>query len=134
MRLSQIGMRLLVNDFQKCFDFYTGQLGLEVFWGDRNGPFAAFKADGIDRPCFSMFLAENQKTYKGYTPLAGAGRTDQVIYVVPTDNVDRDYRTLKERGVCFIEEPQTIKEWYMRCAYFRDPEGNLFEICQDNAE
>jgi len=134
MKLSQIGMRLLVNDFQKCFDFYTEKLGLEVFWGDRNGPFASFKADGIEKPCFSMFLAKYQNLYKGYTPLTGTGRTDQVIYVIPTDNVDQDYKMLKEKGVYFIGEPQTIKEWYMRCVYFRDPEGNLFEICQDDVE
>jgi catechol 2,3-dioxygenase-like lactoylglutathione lyase family enzyme len=134
MKLSQIGMRLLVNDFQKCFDFYTEKLGLEVFWGDRNGPFASFKADGIERPCLSMFLAKNQNLYKGYMPLTGSGRTDQVIYIIPTDNVDQDYKTLKEKDISFIGEPQTIKEWYMRCVYFRDPEGNLFEICQDDVE
>jgi len=78
--------------------------------------------------------AENQNLYKGYTPLNGTGRTDQVIYVIPTDNVDQDYKMLKVKGVCFIGEPQTIQEWYMRCVYFRDPEGNLFEICQDGVE
>jgi len=67
-------------------------------------------------------------------PLTGTGRTDQVIYVIPTDNVDRDYETLREKGVCFIGEPQTTKEWYMRCVYFGDPESNLFEICQDDVE
>lgn len=134
MKLSQTGIRLLVNDFQKSFDFYTGKLGFEVFWGHQNGPFAAFKADNIDKPCFSIFLINNQSLYEGYTPLTGTGRTDQVIYVIPTDNVDRDYETLREKGVCFIGEPQTIKEWYMRCVYFRDPEGNLFEICQDDVE
>jgi len=39
-----------------------------------------------------------------------------------------------EQGVCFIGEPQTIREWYTRCVYFRDPEDNLFEICQDGVE
>lgn len=134
MKLSQIGMRLLVKDFQKCFDFYTDILGLEVFWGDRNGPFASFKADGVEKPCFSMFLAKYQTLYRGYTPLDGIGRTDQVIYIIPTDNVDEDYKMLKEKGVTFMGEPQTVKEWYMRCVYFRDPEGNLPELCQDGVE
>ena len=47
---------------------------------------------------------------------------------------DEDYRMLKDKGVCFIGEPRTIKEWYMRCVYFRDPDGNLFELCQDGVE
>lgn len=134
MKLSKIGIRVLVNDFQTCFDFYTQKLGFEVFWGDRNGPYASFKEAGSDKPCFSMFLAKNQKMYKGYIPLTGTGRIDQVVYVILTDNVDKDYKELKDKGVQFIGEPQTIKEWYMRCVYFRDSEGNLFEICQDDIE
>lgn len=134
MKLTEIGTRILVNDFQECFDFYTQKLGFEVFWGDRNGPFASFKSAGIDKPCFFMFLVENQQMYQGYVPLIGTGRIDQVIYVIPTDNVDADYETLKAKGVCFMGEPQTIKEWYMRCVYFRDPDGNLFELCQDGIE
>lgn len=134
MDLSKIGARVLVRDFQECFEFYTKKIGLNVFWGDENGPFAAFNADGFDVPCFSMFLLDNMHMYSAYRPLAGTGRTDQVVYVIPTDNVDEDYRRLKEKGVCFMGEPQTIKEWYMRCVYFRDPEGNLFELCQDGVD
>jgi catechol 2,3-dioxygenase-like lactoylglutathione lyase family enzyme len=134
MNLSAIGVRVLVNDFQKCFDFYTQKLGFEVYWGDRNGPFTAFKADGIDKPCFSIFLARNQHMYQGYVPLTGTGRTDQVIYVIPTDNLEEDYQALKAKGVCFMGEPQTIRDWQMRCVYFRDPEGNLFELSQDGIE
>lgn len=134
MQLSEIGVRVLVNNFQECFDFYTQKLGFEVFWGDRNGPFASFKANGVDKPCFSMFLVLHQGLYKDYVPLGGSGRTDQTIYVIPTKQVDEDYRILKEKGVSFMGEPQTIQEWYMRCAYFRDPEGNLFELCQEDGE
>lgn len=134
MKLSEIGIRILVNDFQTCFDFYTQKLGFEVFWGDRNGSFASFKETGSDKPCLSMFLAKNQQMYKGFSPLTGIGRVDQVVYTIPTDNVDKDYKELKDKGVCFIGEPQIIEEWYMRCVYFRDPEGNLFEICQEGIE
>jgi len=134
MKLSEIGMRLLVNDFSACFDFYTQKLGLEVFWGDRKGPFAAFTADGTGKPCFSMFLAKNQGMFQGFVPLAGTDRIDQVIYIIPTDTIDEDYRVLTQKGVTFMGPPQTMKDWGMRCTYFRDPEGNLFELCQDGDE
>lgn len=134
MNLSEVVIRILVNDFQLCFDFYTEKLGYEVFWGDRSGPFASFCAPDAERPSFSMFLAKNQDMYEGYRPLDGVGKTDQVIYIISTDDVDRDYILLKERGVVFMGEPQTINDWYMRCVYFRDPEGNLFELSQDGAD
>lgn len=134
MRLSEIGIRVLVEDFKACFDFYTEKLGLHVNWGHRDGTFASFSAPGDDKPCFSMFMVKHQGMYKGYAAPVGTGRKDQAVYVIPTDDVDGDYRTLGERGVVFMGEPQTIKEWYMRCVYFRDPEGNLFELCQDGAD
>ena len=134
MKLSKINIRVLVNDFQKCFDFYTQKLGFEVFWGDRDGPYASFKADGYNEPCFEIFLAKDMKIYEGYVPLKGSGKTDNNIYVIPSDNLEEDYRKLKERGVVFIGEPQTIKEWGMRCVYFRDPEDNLIELYQEGAE
>jgi len=134
MEFSKLGVRVLVQDFQKCFDFYTEKLGLKVHWGDRNGPFASFTSDDSDTPVLSMFLAENMSIYDGYSFPIGNGVVDNVVYVIPTDNIDKDYEQLKTKGVSFIGEPQTIKEWYMRCVYFRDPEGNLFELCQDGAE
>ena len=131
MRFSEISIRLLVNDFAACFDFYTEKMGLTVFWGDRNGPFASFTVDGMDKPCISIFEAKYQTIYQGYVPPAGTGRTDQAIYVIPTDDVDGDYETLKSRGVAFIGEPQTVDAWYMRCVYLRDPEGNLIELSRE---
>ena len=103
MKLSKIGIRVLVNDFQKCFDFYTQKLGFEVFWGDRDGPYASFKADGHNEPCFEIFLAKNMKIHEGYIPLKGSGKTDNNVYVIPSDNLEEDYRKLKQRGVVFIE-------------------------------
>jgi len=128
MNLSKIGFRILVKDFQKCFDFYTEKLDLQVAFGDRNGPYAEFVSKEDGKHCFAMFLAENQKMYKGYTDLNNPKGFDQVTYIIPTDDINKDYEILKERGVEFLGEVQTIPEWEMRCAYFRDPEGNLWEI------
>jgi predicted enzyme related to lactoylglutathione lyase len=134
VRMNEISIRILVNDFKTCFDFYSETIGLEVFWGDRNSSFASFKTPGTDKPCISMFLAKHQGAYQGYVPLSGTDRTDQAVYVIPSENVDADYARLKARGVAFMGEPQTIADWYMRCVYFRDPEGNLFEICRDSLD
>ena len=134
MKMNELGIRLLVENFSTCHDFYVQKLGLEPFWGTREDTFASFKVPGGDKPCLSIFLGRHQGTYKGYEALTGIGRVDQAVYIIPTDDVDADYAILKARGVVFMGEPQTIPEWYMRCVYFRDPEGNLFELCRDSLD
>lgn len=134
MEYALMGTRLLVRDFPACFDFYTKKLGMNVYYGDRKGPFASFCVDPDDGPCLAIFLAKNMDMYKGYKPPIGSGHPDQAVMVIPTDNVDRDYRALREKGVPFLGEPQHIDQWFMRCAYFRDPDGNLFELCQDDED
>jgi len=66
--------------------------------------------------------------------LCGQNPTLPLLQLLHTSSASGTFPELKEKGICFIGEPQTIKEWYMRCVYFRDPEGNLFEICQDGVE
>ena len=132
MELARIGTRLLVENFQESFDFYTKKLGLEIYYGDRKGPFASFRDPEYDDPCIAILLAKKMDMYKGYVAPTGTGHTDRVTLVIPTDDVDRDYKALKANGVEFLGEPQYIADWFMRCAYFRDPDGNLFELCQDD--
>lgn len=66
--------------------------------------------------------------FQGYTQPNVGAQSDAVVAVIPTLDLDGDYLRLKEAGVQFLGEPQRIKEWGMRCTYFRDPEGNLFEL------
>lgn len=66
--------------------------------------------------------------FQGYQQPNSNTQPDSVVAVIPSEDLDRDYQLLKEAGVLFLGEPQNIKEWGMRCTYFRDPEGNLFEL------
>ena len=66
--------------------------------------------------------------FRGYTQPLGTAQPDTVAAVVPSQDLDADYLRLKEAGVPFLGEPQYIEAWGMRCTYFRDPEGNLFEL------
>jgi catechol 2,3-dioxygenase-like lactoylglutathione lyase family enzyme len=128
MILRGVGVRILAKDIARLYDFYTDVLGFKVFWGERNGPYVSFKEADGDKPAFSIFDEASMQQYTGYIPLIGTERKDQVVYCTGLDNVDEAYCELKSKGVEFMGAPQTMHDWGIRCVYFRDPEGNLFEI------
>ena len=129
MKFNEATIRILVRkDYSACFDFYTEKLGLVAVWGDRNGPYTSFATKEGEPPCFAIFAGANMTMFKGYEQLGGSAQPDTVVAIIPSDDLDKDYQRLKEAGVHFLGEPQLIEDWGMRCTYFRDPEGNLFEL------
>lgn len=129
MQFDQTTVRVLVRkNYGECFDFYTGKLGLVPVWGDRNGPYTSFAVREGAPPCFAIFAGANMSMFKGYRQPGGSAQPDTLTAIIPSHDLDADYRRLKEAGVPFLGEPQTIEDWGMRCTYFRDPEGNLFEL------
>ncbi|HBU11865.1 MAG TPA: glyoxalase/bleomycin resistance/dioxygenase family protein [Clostridiales bacterium] len=129
MRFNEATIRILVRgDYGACYDFYTGKLGLVPVWGDRNGPYTSFTVKEGEPPCFAIFSAANMAMFKGYEQPDANVQPDTVAAILPTDDLDGDYKRLKAAGVAFLGEPQHIEDWGMRCVYFRDTEGNLFEL------
>jgi catechol 2,3-dioxygenase-like lactoylglutathione lyase family enzyme len=133
IKFNEATVRILVRkDYGKCFDFYTKKLGLIPNWeysaGDNNGPYTSFSMKEGGAECLALFKGDNMKAYKGYTQPNTATQPDTIVFCMPSDNFDEDYKRLKEAGIDFIGDPQTIEEWGMKCVYFRDPEGNLLEL------
>jgi len=129
MQFNQTMLNVLVRkDYGACFDFYTEKLGLVPTWGDRSGPYTSFAVKEGEPPCFAIFAIANMPMFKGYTVPCATEQSDTLMGAIPTTDVDADYKRIKEAGVEFLGEPQTIPEWGMRCTYFRDPEGNLFGL------
>ena len=129
MRFDQAMVRVLVRkDYGACYDFYTGKLGLVPVWGDRNGPYTSFAVKEGEPPCFAIFAGANLSMFEGYKQPNGTAQPDTITAIIPSEDLENDYLRLKEAGVDFLGEPQTIEDWGMRCTYFRDPEGNLFEL------
>ncbi|MCL1973155.1 MAG: VOC family protein [Endomicrobia bacterium] len=129
MQFNKTTIRILVRkDYGACFDFYTKKIGLSAVWGDRNGPYTSFAVKEGELPCFAIFAGANMAMFNGYAQPHGNAQPDTVVAVIPSENLDKDYQRLKEAGVQFLSEPQLIEAWGMRCTYFRDPEGNLFEL------
>lgn len=133
MKFNETTIRILVRkNYGECFDFYAEKLGLVPVWGDRNGPYTSFAVSGDAAPCFAIFSGEAMPMFRGYTQPHSGEQPDTVVAVIPSSDLDGDYLRLKEAGVPFLGEPQSIEAWGMRCTYFRDPEGNLFELNDDS--
>lgn len=133
MKFNEATIRILVRkNYGECFDFYTKKLGLTAVWGDRNGPYTSFALNSSTPPCFAIFSGAAMPMFQGYEQPNAFTQPDTSVTVIPTLDLDGDYLRLKEAGVSFLGEPQYIESWGMRCTYFRDPEGNLFELNDDS--
>jgi len=130
MRFNEAAARVMVRkDYGKCFDFYTEKLGLVPTWGDRNGPYTSFAAKEGEPNCFAIFSRAGMSAVNGYAQPEMGAQQDTMVITLPTDDVARDYKLLKEKGVEFVNEPQAMEDWGGPIvAYFRDPEGNLIEL------
>lgn len=129
MNFKDTTLRVLVRgDYGACYDFYTETLGLVPVWGDRNSCYTSFAIGEGEAPCFAIFAQAAMPAFKGYTLPKADTQPDTIVGVIPTTDLDGDYARLKEAGVTFLAEPQYIEAWGMRCTYFRDTEGNLFEL------
>ena len=126
MKFSNV--RLLVNDYKKCFKFYTEQLGLEPLWGDENGVYASFKvADGIEG--LAIFVSDYMASFVGNVEKSQPiGFREKSLVVFEVENVDDTYQALLKKGVTFMNEPTDMPDWGMRVVHLRDPEENLIEF------
>jgi len=126
MKFSNV--RLLVQDYKKCFQFYTEQLGLEPIWGDIEGCYASFKvAEGIEG--LAIFVSDFMAPAVGNADKTQpVGHREKSMISFQVENVDETYQTLQAKGLHFINQPTDMPDWGMRVVHLRDPEENLIEF------
>ncbi len=121
------GIRLLVKDFDKCFKFYSETLGLKVTWGKIGGEYASFELGGPTG--LSIFKSDLMANAIGNADKKlPVGSREKIALILKSDNVDKIYKELSEKGVEFIKEPTDMTGWGIRTVHFRDPEENLIEV------
>jgi len=115
---------LFVEDVQRSKVFYHEVLGLEVEFEDDVS--AGFKIEGL---VFHVLQVDRARVQLQGEPTAtpGAGATAFLTHF--TYDVDALHADLVERRVSFFQEP-TDQPWGMRTAYFKDPDGHVWEIAQ----
>lgn len=125
MKFSNI--RLLVNDFDKCFIFYNDILGLACSWGKLGDNFASFDI-GIPSG-LAIFKAElMSQAIDNSGAIKNEILQDKSAIIIEVENINEAYENLKDKGVVFLTEPKDMSAWGIRVAHFRDPENNLIEL------
>ncbi|WP_028648857.1 VOC family protein [Nocardiopsis sp. CNT312] len=125
MRCSYI--RLLVNDYEACFHFYSETLGLPVLRGDTASRYAEFDVGSGTRLALNQreVMAEALETDMADPELP---HQDRIAVVFEVDDVDETAAKLTANGARQVLDPRDWTAWGIRAAHFRDPDGYLVEI------
>jgi len=125
MKFSNV--RLLVQDYKKCFKFYTEKLGLEAVW-NLEDCYASFKvAEGIEG--FTLFVSDFMAPAVGNVEKTQpSGYREKSMVSFEVENVDDSYQAFLKKGIDFINQPTDMPDWGMRVVHLRDPEENLIEL------
>lgn len=125
MRCSNI--RLLVNDYEACFRFYSEVLKLPLLRGDEASRYAEFDVESGTRLAINQreVMAEALETDMADPALP---HQDRLAVVFEVDDVDTTTARLVSDGARLVMEPRDWTAWGVRAAHFRDPDGYLLEI------
>ena len=115
---------LFVEDLARSKAFYRDVLGLDVEFEDDES--VGFKIKGLAFIVLQVDRARVQlQGEPTVTPKAGA----TAFLTTFTDDVDALHADLVDRGIDFFQNPAD-QPWGVRTAYFKDPDGHVWEIAQ----
>ncbi|MDX2006131.1 MAG: VOC family protein [Meiothermus sp.] len=118
---------VLVGNQDEAIEFYQEKLGLEVRLDVPFGPkerWVTVAPKGSAGPEFSLVQADSPAKQQAVGRQAG----DHVLFVLTTEDVDRDHADLKARGVEVLGDPENLP--WGRHFLFRDPYGNVLDLLQ----
>jgi lactoylglutathione lyase len=116
--------RLLVSNYKECYEFYSSVLQFPCTWGDESSNYAQFT---VGTTQLAIFEKQQMLEDIGESFPSLEENMFQSMLIFRVANVDRKYEDLKSK-VHFINEPHDRKDWGIRVAHFKDPEGNVIEI------
>ena len=118
---------LVVDDYDDAIKFYTEKLNFNLI---EDTPFSDSKRwvlvgpPGAKECCLLLAKAADDKQRASVGNQTG-GRVFLFLY---TDDFNRDYTQMREKGIRFVRPPK--EEMYGRVAVFEDLYGNLWDLLQ----
>ena len=116
---------LVVNDYDEAIDFYTNKLHFNlvedtVLSETKRWVLVAPKGDATC--CLLLAKAGNEEQLSRVGNQTGG----RVFLFLNTDNFQRDYDNLIDKGITIVREP--VKETWGMVAVFADLYGNLWDL------
>jgi catechol 2,3-dioxygenase-like lactoylglutathione lyase family enzyme len=115
---------VFVEDVARSRDFYTSILGLGVAFEDEVS--VGFT---LQSPHFIVLRVDRARDQLQGEPTAVPRAAATAFLASFTEDVDGMHADLVGRGVEFFQAP-TDQPWGMRTAYFKDPDGHVWELAQ----
>jgi len=126
-RIAQIA--LVVRDYDEAIAFYTTKLDFSVIEDTRLSDtkrWVVISPPGSNECRLLLAKAANERQLASVGNQTG-GRVFLFLY---TDDFNRDFRKMTDRGLHFVRPP--AKEDYGTVAVFEDLYGNLWDLIEPN--
>lgn len=125
---SIVHIALVVNDYDEAIDFYTKKLHFELvedtYQPEQNKRWVVVSPPGSNGTTILLAKA-TKKVQESFIGNQAGGR---VFLFLGTDNFDRDYSEMVNKGVEFVRPPK-VQE-YGKVAVFKDLYGNLWDLIE----
>ena len=126
MEQSILHVALVVRDYDEAIDFYCNKLDFtlvdDTYQPEQDKRWVVVRPPGEGGTNLLLARASKQEQ----EPFIGNQAGGRVFLFLQTDDFDRDYETMLNRGINFIREPKT--ESYGTVAVFEDLYGNLWDL------
>ena len=127
MKRKIVHIALIVHDYDEAIKFYTEKLDFVLIEDTVLSPekrWVLVKPDK-DSECSILLAKANTEEQKSSIGNQTGGR---VFLFLETDNFQRDYEKMLEKGITFVREPS--QEAYGTVAVFTDLYGNLWDLIE----
>jgi catechol 2,3-dioxygenase-like lactoylglutathione lyase family enzyme len=131
MKQEIVQIALVVDDYDKAIEFYTEKLEFTLIEDTVLSPskrwvLVAPKGSSGCRLLLAKAANEEQKTR------VGNQTGSRVFLFLHTDDFQRDYQNMLEKGITFVRGP--VIETYGTVAVFKDLYGNLWDLVEPATE
>jgi lactoylglutathione lyase len=116
---------LFVADLERARAFYRDTLGMTMEFEDQAS--AGFRLENTLLLLLTIAGAQDLLSQSAVAAQRPTGSSSQLVAFV--EDVDAIYADLVAQGVEFVRMP-IDREWGLRTAHFKDPDGNIWEIAQ----